>query len=197
MQSGPAHILDLPRGIIAAFPSETFETAPEHEYFRLHRGGAAACASCPDVTCHCPYGLDVPGSLVRLHAAMVELRGMGRVPDGSPPVAREGVEVVSLHVPARTGVGGRSACRVWVGNRTNHPWRAGGSGATAVEARVDGSLAGVGRLRQDLHPGGRGHFAFELAAPERSGHYALTLVLREGGPGTTATVIHSASLAVE
>src|SRR5262249_37159367 len=47
-------------GYISLFPGETFETPDEFEYFRLHPNSEASCGACPDVTCSCPAGLDIP-----------------------------------------------------------------------------------------------------------------------------------------
>ena len=59
---------------VARYPSESYETWDEVEYFRLHPGEQATCVSCPDVTCGCPYGIDLPHALPVLHVQMIDLR---------------------------------------------------------------------------------------------------------------------------
>src|SRR5262249_49664372 len=72
-------------GYISAFPSESFETPAEFEYYRLHPAQEALCAPCPDVTCSCPAGISIPRSLMQVHGLMGSLRERGLVPP--PPSA--------------------------------------------------------------------------------------------------------------
>src|SRR5262245_51915900 len=65
---------------VALHPSETFETWNEVEYFRLHPKDDLACATCSEVTCACPYGIDIPRGLGQLHEQMTDLRDRGLVP---------------------------------------------------------------------------------------------------------------------
>ncbi len=65
---------------ITHYPSETFETVDDLRYFTLHPGETAACSTCTDVTCACPYGIDIPASLVKVHAEMRARREQGLLP---------------------------------------------------------------------------------------------------------------------
>ncbi|MEO0408668.1 MAG: aldo/keto reductase, partial [Cyanobacteria bacterium P01_A01_bin.135] len=66
-------------GYVNLFPGETFETWDEVEYFHLHPAAQPICSTCPSVTCKCPYGIDIPRSLVKIHEQMTVLKAKGHV----------------------------------------------------------------------------------------------------------------------
>jgi hypothetical protein len=68
---------------ISATRSMTFETPAGLHYFELHQSSSATCGTCPDITCSCPFGIDVPAAhpCPRAHAPP------GRV--GSPAGPRQ------------------------------------------------------------------------------------------------------------
>ena len=65
---------------ISNYPSETFETLDQLQYFHLHPHGTATCSTCTNITCHCPYNIDIPGQLSRIHQQMALLREQGLLP---------------------------------------------------------------------------------------------------------------------
>jgi glutamate-1-semialdehyde aminotransferase/predicted aldo/keto reductase-like oxidoreductase len=165
-------------------PSETFETWDDVEYFRLHPGREATCATCPDVTCGCPYGIDVPRSLTAMHGEMVGLldRGLAAAPkEAAPPACGDGdfaARVVLRDLPAELGPGETYVCRLFVENAGRRSWfpednphRAG----VALAVFLDGTRSDTVRLRHEVHPGGRGHFVFPITAPRSPGRLRLRL----------------------
>ncbi len=51
-----------------------FETPLKLRYFDLHPERATAmCADCGNISCHCPYHIDIPASLIRVHRVMFDL----------------------------------------------------------------------------------------------------------------------------
>jgi predicted aldo/keto reductase-like oxidoreductase len=167
-------------------PSETYETWDDVEYFKLHPDAAAACTTCADVTCACPYGIDIPGSLTELHARMTDLaaRGLVRGPQHDESVvgnAMFAAKVILRDIPARATAGAFVTGRVYVENAGQRGWFA--DGRTYAHARaalgvyVDGEERERVQLRHDTHRGGRAHFVFGFPAPAEPGDHALALVL--------------------
>ncbi len=62
---------------IAQHPPAVEESWDDVEYFSLHQNIESVCASCPSVTCHCPYGIDIRSSLMDIHNFITELRNNG------------------------------------------------------------------------------------------------------------------------
>jgi glutamate-1-semialdehyde aminotransferase/predicted aldo/keto reductase-like oxidoreductase len=190
-------------GYVSVFPSATFETPAEFEYFRLHPGREATCATCTDVTCACPAEIPIPTSLTRIHDLMGDLRERGLVPP--PPAAPPGpvggatwaAQVVIQDIPAEWGPGQTEVCRLYLENTGQHPWHARSSAdrpRTVLCAFWDGTLYRQVPLRDDVPAGGRGHFVFELAAPAKPGVHELRLDLAEDGPPScrrqTLSLVH-------
>jgi predicted aldo/keto reductase-like oxidoreductase len=173
---------------ITHYPSETFETVDQLRYFHLHPADDAACATCRDVTCSCPYGIDIPASLLRVHAQMLARREEGVLPDPPAPLGdRTGSEafagaLVTREIPRRMHPGQKEVCRLYLQNLGSETWVAPRPGEGKPGVLLDVSLRGrpplTIALRHDVEPGTRTHFAFELEAPARPGRYPLRLVLR-------------------
>jgi glutamate-1-semialdehyde aminotransferase/predicted aldo/keto reductase-like oxidoreductase len=168
---------------VALHPSETFETWNEVEYFRLHPGEKATCSTCPDVSCHCPSGLDIPLSLSKLHGQMLELRDKGLLaPAGSVPAVggkEFSARVVLRDIPQTLAPGERTTARVFVENAGTRSWFIEGNAhhsGVAVAVTLGNDTTRV-RLRHDVHPGQRCHFVFELAAPHAPGNLHVKLQL--------------------
>jgi predicted aldo/keto reductase-like oxidoreductase len=114
---------------ISNYPSETFETLDQLQYFHLHPHDMSVCSTCTNVTCHCPYEIDIPGQLSRIHQQMVSLRDQGRLP--ATPNQLEGalidgaftVQVVSRHIPTRLRCGHATVCHLYVHNAGEHDKR--------------------------------------------------------------------------
>jgi predicted aldo/keto reductase-like oxidoreductase len=203
-------------GYISLFPGETFETPVELEYFRLHPGEEATCQSCPQVTCSCPAGLDIPGRLIQVHGHMLTLRQQGRVPPPEdrpsdeadaterapggavPPLPGPGAtalqrigqalkhrlrsddvltaKVAIRDLPEVLRPGELAICRLYLENRGRYPWYVARSirrPRTVLRVYLDGALQQTIPLRRSVEPAKRGHFCFELMAPQRAGVYQL------------------------
>ena len=72
---------------VALHPAESFETWEQAEYFHMQPRAESTCATCPDVSCACPAGIDIPKTLVRLNGRMVDLMARGGV---TPPKSANG-----------------------------------------------------------------------------------------------------------
>jgi predicted aldo/keto reductase-like oxidoreductase len=175
---------------ITHYPSETFETADNLRYFNLHPWDTAACSTCTDVTCSCPYGIDIPSSLIKVHAEMAVRREHGVLPtppDRGPehhPVETLAAAVVTREIPRALRPRERAVCRIYVENTGHETWIAPGhsNGVHGLEVELAVSGASVARraipVRHHVEPGTRTHFVFEIQAPPASRAVALRLVLR-------------------
>jgi glutamate-1-semialdehyde 2,1-aminomutase len=172
-------------GYINNYPSETFETLPRLEYSVLHPDEQAACSTCVDVTCACPAGIDIPGQLTRMHGTMMTLRDQELIPP--PPNsarASQGTFVaraVIKEVPDKATAGEKVVCRLTVENAGEQCWFP-LAGPEQFEARlrvtVDAGTTLDIALRAPVPPGERGHFAFELPAPQPPGRHGLRFTLQ-------------------
>jgi predicted aldo/keto reductase-like oxidoreductase len=195
-------------GYVSAYPSETFETPAQYEYFRLHPRADATCATCPDVTCVCPVGIDIPRSLVRLHGHMMERAARLESPAAGAlldePVGSDwAARLVHVSVPERAAADEALRIALQVANVGREPWlmgsRAYPTPRVVLKVDVDGRAVRREALREHVAPGCRGHFAFDLAPP-RGGTRRLALVLEweAGPPGTErGIVLHDCVVEVE
>jgi hypothetical protein len=173
---------------ITHHPSETFETVDQLRYFHLHPRDVAVCSTCPDVTCACPYGIDIPASLIAVHAHMLARREEGVLPDPPAPLGTRtrseafAGALVTREIPRRVRPRQREVCRLYVQNLGSETWPAPRRRERVPGVLLDVSLSGQPRLtiplRHDVEPGTRTHFAFQLEAPARPGRYQLRLALR-------------------
>jgi predicted aldo/keto reductase-like oxidoreductase len=100
---------------IAHHEAERFETWDDVEYFRLHPDLEAACLSCTEVTCMCPYGIEIPKALIGVHDDMAALLSAKLIPppeDRAPLLGNHefGARLVRLDIP-REMTPGRTADR--------------------------------------------------------------------------------------
>lgn len=192
---------------MSTHPGEAFETWSDVEYFRLHPSLTATCATCPDVTCTCPYGIEVPNRLMRIHANMVEISKQGGVapPDAVNSVygdATFGARVLTRDLPSVMEPGETRVCRVYLENTGERGWHLESPELQAgVELAVllDGVSIGRSRPRHDVHRGGRGYFVFEVTAPETPGAHHLMLHLlgeHQGYDNGAGFVVHDAIFTV-
>ena len=195
-------------GGMVAYPTAPFETWPAVEYRRLHPSDEATCATCEEVTCRCPHGIDIRAGLVELHGAMRTWGESGLAPPvpGDTQVERGdatfGARVLMRDIPERMHPGQTSVCRVFLENRGTRGWfcedNAQGGGVW-VAVFVNGVKAAQLRPREDVHAGGRGHFVFELAAPRRAGRLELRLQMlgqHDAYSEAAGFLVHSASIDV-
>lgn len=178
-------------GYLSLYPSETFETQDELDYFRLHPSDHAACDACHNVTCHCPSGIDIKAGLVRIHQTMSELAGAGLAP--SPHAIQRrvrsvdgyGARIVISDIPTAIRPDTLATCRLYLENIGWRAWHAGGDEGkprTTLFVYLGGELQQVAGLRIDVHPGERGHFVFEFPAPISHAPLRLRLDLVETSP---------------
>jgi predicted aldo/keto reductase-like oxidoreductase len=161
-------------GEMAMQPAETFETWSDVDYFRLHPSLAPSCASCANVTCACPHGIDIPRSLIAVHDSMVLLleRGLIAPPPGDVSADRGdatfGARVIRLDIPESIRPGEAYIGRLQLENIGTRSWfPEGENGAVVVSVFLDGIQSTTASFRQVVHPGGRGHIVFELDVPRR------------------------------
>ncbi len=175
---------------ITHYPSETFETVDDLRYFNLHPWDTAACSTCSNVTCSCPYGIDIPASLIKVDALMRVRREQGVLPvppalasEHRPTESLAGA-VVTKEIPHALHALERAVCRVFVQNTGQETWVAPGHTdgvqGLEVELAVDGhnTAARAIPVRHHVEPGTRTHFVFEIEAPRTPCTIALRLVLR-------------------
>jgi predicted aldo/keto reductase-like oxidoreductase len=175
---------------ITHYPSETFETVDELRYFNLHPGDAAACSTCSNITCSCPYGIDIPASLIKVDAEMRARREQGvlpmppDLPAKHPPTEALDAAVVTREIPRALHARERSVCRIYVQNTGRETWIVpGGSGGVQgleVELAVHGQHIGARTVpvRHHVEPGTRTHFVFEIEAPRTPCTISLRLLLQ-------------------
>jgi predicted aldo/keto reductase-like oxidoreductase len=149
---------------ISNYPSETFETYDQLQYFHLHPHDTAVCHTCTDITCHCPYDIEIPGQLTNIHQQMVSLREQGLLPVTPNQLQRNlirgtfTVQVLSREVPLHIKRGRVGVVRLYVHNAGKQTWTPSSVVLAVAEA---GKLRQQIRLRHEVEPGTRTHFAFE------------------------------------
>jgi predicted aldo/keto reductase-like oxidoreductase len=177
---------------VSGIGSETFETLDRLQYFHLHPGEASTCGTCDDVTCECPAGLDVKSELMRVHAAMIELKEAGALPLTPSEIAQQqprgpwSAKTILAEIPATWGRGASQLCRVWWENAgdvkwvpANHWTKHTGLNLVAKMGHAQQTVA----LRHEVEPHTRTHFSFEMTAPREPGCYSLQLFLKSVGAG--------------
>ncbi len=170
------------------YPAETFETIDQHRYFSLHPADTAVCSTCPNVTCACPNGIDIPASLIVAHTEMMARRAEGVLPEGTAVLgSHPSAEVFAAHVvmreiPQRLSAGQPMCGGVWVQNVGAETWKAPrpneGTAGIELDVYMSSALVTSVPLRHDVEPGTRTHFAFMIDAPDSSGSAELQLLLR-------------------
>jgi ferredoxin len=185
--------LDIPWLFRAAYvnlqPSETYETWDEVEYFALHPDGPALCASCTDQTCLCPFDIDIPTTLTRLHGDMLDLAGQGLIRSAGfrdqavIGDAMFGAKLILRDVPASAVADGRYSGRVYLENAGERGWFVDDRQFPYARVALGAYLDGVERtrvaLRHDTHRGGRAHFVFEIEVGAPGTHQLQLLLLGE------------------
>jgi len=171
---------------MAEHPAEAFETWREVEYFTLHPQREATCATCPDVTCACPYGIDIPRSLAATHDRMVGLMEDAKAPPppGDPRADRGdeafGARILRLDIDAAPAPDGARCVRAHLENIGARAW-------TPADARLvveaGGREAAEARPRWIAHPGGRAHFVAALDGAAWDGRAPLRLTLQDSAGG--------------
>jgi predicted aldo/keto reductase-like oxidoreductase len=166
---------------VSMHPGAAYENWDEAEYFALHPKESSTCSQCSEVTCECPYGLDIPASLTRLHDKMLGLKEAGLARDMSatmpnPQGDTAGARVLTADLPREMLVGRPEVARLWVENSGRDSWMLVGGGAF-VEATIDRRRI-VARARHDTHPGGRVHFVFSIPPFSQAGEAQLCIKVK-------------------
>lgn len=110
------------------YPSETFESLYPYYYFRLTSKESLACQTCQHQTCACPYGIDIPSSLLDIHRRMLELDKQDILPYSDSPVTlksdaeRLAVLVLRKQVPIQMGIQDEVVCQFYLQNVGKYPW---------------------------------------------------------------------------
>ena len=174
-------------GYVNIQPSETYETWDDVEYFNLHPKLASICATCPNVTCACPYGIDIPNSLQTLHAEMIELADKKLVRNAEffdlPSIGTEefSAKVVLRDIPKRVEPGIPFVGRIYLQNTGSRGWftddRTFSRARVALGVYLDNEEVSRVGLRWDTHYDGRAHFPFELPYERVRDGGVLELVL--------------------
>jgi predicted aldo/keto reductase-like oxidoreductase len=164
---------------VSMHPGAAYENWDEAEYFTLHSGKSSTCSQCNEVTCECPYGLDIPANLMQLHEKMMNLADAGLARDMSatkPNMHGRGARLLTADLPREMVVGQAGVGRLWIENSGRDSWIHTGRGAY-LEAILDGQRVIV-RARHDTHPGGRVHFVFSIPRYLQAGEAQLFIKVR-------------------
>jgi predicted aldo/keto reductase-like oxidoreductase len=173
-------------GLFHRHPAGVLEQPDNIEYFRQHPFLESICATCPDVTCACPSGIDIPQSLATMHVQMVDLMRAGLIP---APDSHKGAisgdtafgaRIVSVDVPKVMKSGRTYRCRLHVENAGERGWlplHRDHRARVALGVFVDGERTQTLEVTQDVHRGGRWHFVFEVTAPDNVRRCRLCLRL--------------------
>lgn len=179
-------------GLLHLHPAAAFEPIEGVEYFRLHPRLECECATCPNPTCACPSGIDIPRNLQNIHALMLDLLARDLIPppaESRPPVHGDsafGARIISCEIPDQVEPGEASCCLLQLENAGDTPWRAAGTdGARGVALAVSVNHDRVRTIDvpQDVAKGGRWQLSFEVAAPPRASCFRLRLQLLGDRPG--------------
>ena len=151
---------------MAEHPSEFFETWKEVDYFTLHPSRTAACDECRNVTCACPYGIEIPKQLSQTHSRMVQLMESAKVP---PPLGdlrahrgtkELGAQIIRIDVSENPEQATSFLWRIQLENAGTAPWGPGFPIVLSV-SRNDEQLVEL-KPRQPTYQGGRAVFSFEV-----------------------------------
>ncbi len=172
--------------LINLHPSAVFEQLEHMEYFKLHPQMECVCASCPDVTCGCPNGINIPYSLKKIHGQMLDLMQNGLIPpseDRKRSVHGDGTfgaRIVSLGIPEEMVPGDSYRCHINVENaglRGWHPENEKYNARVVLGVFLHKKRIETREVTQDVHKGDRFHFEFEITAPLHVKHFGLKLQL--------------------
>lgn len=173
-------------GLFHLHPSGVFEQPDNIEYFRQHPSLESICSTCPDVTCLCPAGIDIPQSLATMHSQMLGLMRDGLIPapDSHKSEIRGdnafGARIVTMDVPKTMESGRTYLCRLHIENAGERGWlplHREHLARVALRIFVDGTRTRTLEVTQDVHRGGRWHFVFEVTPPGRVRRFRLRLRL--------------------
>ncbi|HKE24011.1 MAG TPA: aldo/keto reductase [Bryobacteraceae bacterium] len=173
-------------GLFHLHPGSVLEQPDNIEYFRQHASLESICSTCPDVTCLCPAGIDIPRSLATMHSQMVGLMRDGLIP---APDSHKGAicgddtfgaRIVSKDIPKAMESRQTYLCRLHVENTGERGWLPQNrehQARVALGIFVDGRRTQTFEVTQDVHCGSRWHFLFEVTPPDNARRFCLCLRL--------------------
>lgn len=146
---------------IAERGASPFETPDDKRYFDLHDAtDGAACDACPDMTCRCPVGIDIPEQLSARHRRMMVRLANGDEPATSPSVI-EPVVPLDARLLSRSWNGSFAVAAVK--NVGINGWPATGNGVGPhLQYRVGGKVVARSDLRVPITVGEIAYFPFDL-----------------------------------
>ncbi|MEO0406380.1 MAG: hypothetical protein AAF289_03410, partial [Cyanobacteria bacterium P01_A01_bin.135] len=159
-----------------------------------HPAAQPICSTCPSVTCKCPYGIDIPRSLVKIHEQMTVLKAKGHVcqPEGHPNGQTSGQQnnqsneefsarLVLHDIPQTLRATESAICRIYVENIGSRGWfaddRKFANAAVKLVTLMDGAAVAETALRADTNCRERTHFVFSIQPVGHACTLALRLVL--------------------
>ena len=166
-------------------PSETFETWDEVEYFHLHPSLQSTCATCSEISCSCPYGINIPQTLTNLHQEMLDLKEQGLV--ALPARSQEiitfdetfKVRVILKEIPTSLLSAETYMCRLYVENLGSRGWfhntHKFAQASVKLLVFVNHHCVDKISLRHEVHHGERTHFVFVLKAPAIHNQHQIQL----------------------
>jgi glutamate-1-semialdehyde aminotransferase len=167
-------------------PSGVLEQPGNIEYFRQHPALESICATCPDVTCVCPAGIDIPRSLTSLHAPMMALMRDGLI---APPDSHKraihgdgafGARIVSVDLPKTMKAGQVYRCRLQVENAGERGWlphHPEHQARVALGIFINRAQTQTLEVTQDVHREGRWRWLFEITPPRYGRSFRVDLRL--------------------
>ena len=166
---------------ICIYPSETFETIDQLQYFHLHKDSISSCSICKDVTCRCPNGIDIRNELTLIHSHMIYLKENGLLPftpeimDKSIIKGPFTVQIVRSHIPSSITSNEDNVCRFYLHNAGGNIWKA---DSVVLAVVINGEITQQISLRKDVEPGARTNIAFQIMAPEKAANYQIEFYLK-------------------
>lgn len=166
----------------------TFENSDQAlQYFTLHPDMESICQNCDNATCFCPKGLNIRDELITIHEKMLRLLNNDVVPsrDGIcsvNPGLKYNYAIILKDVPKTLAPGNKAVIRIYVQNIGTGTWYAEKNtdhSFVCLAVYLEDELVQIVRLRFDVTPGKKTHFAYEIKAPDRQGPCRLKMDLFE------------------
>ena len=167
------------------FPSETFETWDDVEYFKIHPHSESSCGNCQNITCKCPYGIDIPTNMIKLHGQMQQLRNQGHVGDPENKVVQFddtfSAKPILHDIPEVLSKNQTQTCRIYVENTSNRGWFPDATKFANASVKLMVFIGDICEtevfLKTEVNCHERTHFVFSLTPPFLSKIFPLRLVL--------------------
>ncbi|MFL6797473.1 MAG: aldo/keto reductase [Xanthobacteraceae bacterium] len=164
---------------IARADSVPFETPRERQYFDLHSTDEhATCATCQDITCGCPHGIDIPTQLIKAHLQMCTLLARGEVPGPTPVLEGSNPTAYSARLVSASWNG--SFATVVIENVGTHAWHLEpGHPIVEVHLRDHRDILGSCQIRAAVGPAAFGYFVFDVQEPLSPNGCTIWILFRD------------------